>query len=113
MSDYLEMGRRMELRRKELGLRLSDVAQRIGVAPSTIQRYEKGNFQKVKQPVIDAIAEAFRSVPAGFAEKRKSPTPPPFRRAPSKPPSSAVPTPPSPPPSGMSSGAMPNVTSAL
>ena len=73
MSDYLEMGRRMELRRKELGLRLSDVAQRIGVAPSTIQRYEKGNFQKVKQPVIDAIAEALQVSPRWLCGETEEP----------------------------------------
>ena len=78
MADYLEMGRRMEHRRKELGLRLSDIAERIGVAPSTVQRYEKGNFQKVKQPVIDAIAEALQVSPrwlTGETEELHEPIP--------------------------------------
>ena len=64
MSDYLAMGRRMYERRVELGLRLADVAAAVGVAPSTILRYEKGDFQKVKQPVIDSIAAALHVSPA-------------------------------------------------
>ena len=61
--NYTDLGARMEHRRTELGLRLSDVAAAVGVAPSTIQRYEKGNFQKVKLPVIEAIAAALKVDP--------------------------------------------------
>lgn len=50
------IGRRIENRRKELGFTLDDIAQEIGVAKSTIQRYEKGTIEKIKLPVIEAIA---------------------------------------------------------
>ena len=54
--DNKEIGLRIESRRKELGLTLDDIAQDVGVAKSTIQRYEKGTIDKLKLPVIDAIA---------------------------------------------------------
>ena len=44
--EYQEIGRRIETRMKELGLTLADVASKVGVAPSTILRYEKGKFGK-------------------------------------------------------------------
>lgn len=52
------IGQRIETRRKELNLTLSDVASAVGVAASTIQRYEKGQFEKIKKPVIDAISHS-------------------------------------------------------
>ena len=33
-----------------------DIAKAIGVAISTVQRYEKGNIGKVKLPVIESMA---------------------------------------------------------
>lgn len=44
----LELGQRLESRRTALGLTLDDVALRVGVAKSTIQRYEKGKIEKLK-----------------------------------------------------------------
>lgn len=63
MLTHTEIGRRIELRRKELGLTLTDVASGVGVAASTIQRYEKGRFDKIKMPVIEAIAVALHVNP--------------------------------------------------
>lgn len=56
MNKNLLIGQRMEARRLELGYTLDDVATSIGVAKSTIQRYEKGKIEKLKLPVIEAIA---------------------------------------------------------
>lgn len=50
------MGNRMLSRRKELALTLEDVGGKIGVAPSTIQRYERGLISRPKMPVIQSIA---------------------------------------------------------
>lgn len=63
------IGRRIENRRKELGLTLDDVAQEIGVAKSTIQRYEKGTIEKIKLPVIEAIARVIYVNPAWLCGK--------------------------------------------
>ena len=63
--DNFEIGRRIESRRKELGLTLDDIASAIGVAGSTIQRYERGRIDKLKLPVLEAIARELR-VNAGW-----------------------------------------------
>jgi len=59
-----KIGSRIEQRRKDLGLTLDDIAQEIGVAKSTIQRYEKGTIEKIKLPVIEAISRALHVDPA-------------------------------------------------
>lgn len=58
MFSPIETGRRIAARRKELGLSLAEVAARLKVAPSTIQRYEKGQFAALKRPMLEAIAAA-------------------------------------------------------
>lgn len=67
--DHKEIGLRMETRRKELELTLSQVAQEVGVAASTIQRYEKGNFEKIKMPIIEAVAGVLQVNPAWLIGK--------------------------------------------
>lgn len=63
------VGARIKQRRKTLGLTLNDVAQEIGVAKSTIQRYETGAIEKIKLPVIEAIARAIHTNPAWLCGK--------------------------------------------
>jgi len=67
--DNKEIGLRIESRRKELGLTLDDIAQDVGVAKSTIQRYEKGTIDKLKLPVIDAIARVLSVNPSWLCGK--------------------------------------------
>lgn len=64
-----EIGLRIEQRRKSLGLTLDDVAQEIGVAKSTVQRYEKGTIEKIKLPVLEAIARVLSVNPAWLCYK--------------------------------------------
>lgn len=59
-----QIGERIALRRKQLDLTLDDIALEIGVARSTVQRYEKGNIKKVKLPVIEAIARVLHVNPS-------------------------------------------------
>ncbi|MEY8311427.1 transcriptional repressor LexA [Oscillospiraceae bacterium 42-9] len=66
------VGERIEYRRKELGLTLDDIAQEIGVAKSTIQRYEKGTITAIKLPVIEAIARLMSVSPAWLCGKTDS-----------------------------------------
>lgn len=63
------IGQRIESRRKELGLTLDDIATEIGVAKSTVQRYEKGTIEKIKLPVIEAIARVLSIDPAWLCGK--------------------------------------------
>lgn len=58
MATNQEIGRRMEARRNERGLTLEQVAAQVGVAKSTIQRYERGQIGRLKRPVVESIAEA-------------------------------------------------------
>lgn len=56
-------GARMKQRRKELGITLGDIADKIGVAVSTVQRYETDSITKLKMPVVTAIAQTLRVDP--------------------------------------------------
>ena len=67
-----EIGLRIEQRRKELELTLDDVAQEIGVAKSTVQRYEKGTIEKIKLPVLEAIARVLNVNPAWLCYKSEN-----------------------------------------
>lgn len=53
-----EIGLRIRNTRKEQGKTLEDIATGIGVAKSTVQRYEAGKIDNIKLPVISAIADA-------------------------------------------------------
>lgn len=64
MEKNIQTGKRIQIRREELRMNLGDVAKEVGVAVSTIQRYEKGKIEKIKLPVIEAIAKALRVNPA-------------------------------------------------
>ena len=54
------IGERIHTRREALGLSLTEVAERISVAVSTVQRYEKGRIEHIKLPVVAAIARVLR-----------------------------------------------------
>lgn len=74
-NDYRDMGERIRQRRLALGLTQSDVAHEIGVATSTIQRYEKGAFEKIKLPVIEAVASVLQVNPSWLIGTSSDPTP--------------------------------------
>lgn len=74
MTNY-EIGRRIEERRKSLGLTLEDVASAVGVAKTTVRRYEQGSFDKLKLPIIEAIARVLDVNPAWLVGKDVSMTP--------------------------------------
>ncbi len=57
MYDIKTMGDKMRNKRKELRLTLDDVAHRVKVAKSTIQRYEAGKIETPKIPVVREIAK--------------------------------------------------------
>lgn len=60
---------RMKARRESLGLTLDDIAAEIGVSKSTIQRYETGTIERLKLPVIEAIANVMSVDPAWLIGK--------------------------------------------
>ncbi len=50
------IGERIKNKRIERKLTQSDVANAVGVATSTIARYEKGQIESVKMPVVESIS---------------------------------------------------------
>ncbi|MDD7171423.1 MAG: LexA family transcriptional regulator [Faecalibacterium sp.] len=75
-------GERMKQRRKEIGLSAEKVAERLGVSPATIYRYEKGDIEKVPVDIFAELAKILQTTPAylmGWEEKPepKKPTIPP------------------------------------
>lgn len=61
--DNKKVGNRIKERRKELELTLKEVADIVGVASSTIQRYENGTINQYKLPVLESIAKALKVNP--------------------------------------------------
>ena len=62
--DPILIGQRIKDRRDELGMSLGDLGEMVGVAASTIMRYEKGVIGKIKMPIISSIASALRVDPS-------------------------------------------------
>lgn len=63
------LGKRIKSRRKELDMTQGDVARAIGVAISTIQRYEAASIETIKLPVVEAIARTINVNPEWLVGK--------------------------------------------
>lgn len=63
------LGRRIKERRKELDMTQGDIASAIGVAISTIQRYETAAIETIKLPVVEAIARTLAVNPEWLVGK--------------------------------------------
>lgn len=73
MCDYILMGKKIYTERKQQNISQKDLAKFVGVAPSTISRYEKGTFDKPKLPVIESISNCLNVNPTwllGKSEKK-------------------------------------------
>lgn len=67
----------LKKRRKELGLTLAQIADRVGVSEATVQRWESGNIQNIRYGKIDALAEVLGISPIalmGWPEGEESAT---------------------------------------
>lgn len=67
----IEMGNKIKHARILRGATLDEIARKVGVAKSTIQRYESGKIEKVKLPVVESIAIALNVNPAWLIGKSK------------------------------------------
>lgn len=67
--DNIGIGKRIEQARELRELTMDELANRIGVAKSTIQRYEKGKINTIKIPVIDAMARELSVNPSWIIGK--------------------------------------------
>lgn len=75
MLSNKEIGQRIHDTRQSKGLTLDDIANAVGVAKSTIQRYEKGHIDKIKLPVLESIANVLEVNPSWLIGNIDSPTP--------------------------------------
>ena len=74
MFSNSEIGTRISSARSIKGLTLEDVASKVGVAKSTILRYEKGTISKIKLPIIESIAHALGVDPNWIIGNTDSPS---------------------------------------
>lgn len=58
-----DIGKRIKVKRNDLGLTLEDVAKVSGVSRQTIQRYESGVIKNIPSDRIENIAKALRTTP--------------------------------------------------
>ena len=56
----------IKARRKEIAMSAERLAEKVGVSPATIYRYEKGDIEKVPVDVIKDIAKALNTTPGVF-----------------------------------------------
>ena len=70
MNDItIKIGERIQVRRKELDLTQEVIANRLSLNKSTIARYESGAVEKIKLPVIQAMAQILDVNPDWLALK--------------------------------------------
>ena len=68
-------GERMKQRRKEIGFSAEKVAERLGVSPATIYRYEKGDIEKVPVDSLAELAKILQPTPAYLMGWEEQPAP--------------------------------------
>ena len=54
--DNQAIGKRIQEARENVGITKKELAERLQVAASTITRYENGDINKIKMPIIESIA---------------------------------------------------------
>ena len=61
-----ELSSVLKQRRKELGLTLAQIADAMGVAEATVQRWESGNIKSIRHEKISRLAEILNVSPAAL-----------------------------------------------
>ncbi len=70
MNDItVKIGERIQTRRKELNLTQEMIANKLSLNKSTIARYESGTVERIKLPVIQAMAQILDVNPDWLALK--------------------------------------------
>lgn len=60
----MDIGKRIKQRRKELGISAEYIAEKIGVNPATVYRYESADIMNIGIDKIELLAAALRTTPA-------------------------------------------------
>ncbi len=58
----------IRLKRKEKGMTLRELAQRVGVSEATVSRWESGDIRSMKRPNIEALSRILGISPAILME---------------------------------------------
>lgn len=67
--NIIEIGTKIKYARDLQKITLDEIATKVGVAKSTIQRYEAGKIEKPKLPVLESIANALNVNPSWLIGK--------------------------------------------
>lgn len=60
----MEIYERIKARRKEIGMSAETVAEKLGVSPATIYRYENNEIKKFPTDILAPLAKILRTTPA-------------------------------------------------
>lgn len=60
----MTVGERIKGRRKQLGMNAEALADKTGLSPSTVYRYENGDIEKIDSSKLIPIAQALKTTPA-------------------------------------------------
>lgn len=72
MVNAIEIGKRIESARSDLNLTQDELAKELGLNKSTIQRYETGKVQRIKIPVLEAMAKVLNVSSEWLSNKSNS-----------------------------------------
>ncbi len=70
----MEIYERIKERRKELGLSAETVAEKLGISPATMYRYEKNDIKKFPIDILKPLADVLHTTPSylmGWSEDTK------------------------------------------
>ncbi len=59
----MRIGERIKNRRKELGMGVEELAQKLGKAKATVYRYENGDIENLPLDILEPIATALSVAP--------------------------------------------------
>lgn len=66
---YEDIGARIKKQRKSLDMSAADLAARLSMSKATIHRYENGDIQNIKMPVIMSMSRVLKCNPAWLLGK--------------------------------------------
>ena len=69
----MSMGDRIKEKRIEKGLTMEQLADKIGVGKSAVNKWEKGYVENIKRGTIEQLAQALDCTPAYLFEWNESP----------------------------------------
>lgn len=70
MADKTIIGLRIKQAREEKGLTQEELGKALGMNKSTVQRYETAKIEKIKLPVIEAMAQILNVNPDWLSDKK-------------------------------------------